>query len=248
MRNRHPPKDQAKKMLGTPTIDHEGGANGFAKGHCASPISEVRGLDNVSVGKYYPRGSMVFVEGQPPRGVYVLCEGRAKVSISSAEGKTLVLRIAHPGDLLGINSTLTGQPYGATVETLVRSRIDFIAREDLLKLLDRDKKACLGVAQVLSRKLSGVIDHTRMLFLSHSASEKLARLLVKWCDENGKRTAHGIRINLGLTHEEIAQMICASRETVTHLLADLKRKQILSLADNAIFIRNRKALELAARC
>jgi CRP/FNR family transcriptional regulator len=191
---------------------------------------------------------MVFIEGQLPRGVFVLCEGRAKVSISSAQGKTLVLRIAHPGDLLGINSTLTGRPYGATVETLVRSRIDFIARDDLLKLLDRDKKACLGLAQVLSHKLSGVVDHTRMLFLSNSASEKLARLLVKWCDENGKRTAKGIRINLGLTHEEMAQMICASRETVTRLFADLKRKRIVSFADNAIFIRNRKALELAARC
>lgn len=234
-------------MVDKRDIEHEEAANGFAQGPCESPISEVRGLDLVRVGKYYPRASLVFVEGQPPRGVYVLCEGRAKVSISSAGGKTLVLRIAHPGDLLGINSTLTGNPYGTTVETLVRSRIDFIAREDLLKLLDRDKKACLGVAQVLSRKLSGVVDHTRMLFLSHSASEKLARLLVKWCDENGKRTANGIRLNLGLTHEEMAQMICASRETVTRLLADLKRKQIVSLADNAIFIRNRKALELAAR-
>lgn len=247
MRNRRHTKAQAKKMLGTPNIGREEGAYSFAQGPCDSPISDVRGLDNVRVGKYYPRGSMVFVEGQAPRGVYVLCEGRAKVSISSAKGKTLILRIAHPGDLLGINSTLTGHPYGATVETLVRSRIDFIAREDLLKLLHRDKKACLGVAQVLSRKLCGVVDHTRMLLLSHSASEKLARLLVRWCDEDGKPTAHGIRINLGLTHE-MAQMICASRETVTRLLADLKRKQIVSLADNAILVHNRKALELEARC
>lgn len=233
-------------MLTAQNLGQEDGANGFADGPCDSPISDVRGLSSVKVGKFYARGSVLFVEGQQPLGVYVLCEGRAKVSIASAEGKTLVLRIAHPGDLLGINSTLTGHPYGATVETLVRSRIDFIAREDLLRLLERDKKACLGVAQVLSRKLSGVVDHTRMLFLSHSASEKLARLLVRWCDENGKRTANGIRINPGLTHEEMAQMICASRETVTRLLADLKRKQIVSLVDNAILVRNRKALESAA--
>ena len=231
-------------MLNAQNLVHEDGANG----PCDSPISGVRGLDNVKVGKYYPRGSVLFVEGQQPRGVYVLCEGRAKVSIASAEGKTLVLRIAQSGELLGINATLTGQSYGATVETLERCRIDFIPGEALLRLLNRDKKACLRVAQVLSGKLSAVVDHTRLLFLSQSASEKLARLLVRWCDEDGKRTAHGIRISLGLTHEEMAQMICASRETVTRLLADLKRKQIVSLADNAIFIRNRKALELAARC
>jgi CRP/FNR family transcriptional regulator len=175
--------------------------------------------------------------------VYILCEGRAKVSVASAEGKTLVLRIAEVGDLLGVNAVLMGKPAGATVETLERCRIDFVSREDFLKLLERDKRAYLGVAHALSEKLSGVMDHARLLLLSESAAEKLARLLVKWCDDHGKRTAHGIRINSDLTHEEIAQMICASRETVTRLLADFKRKQIVSLGDNAIFIRNRKALE-----
>jgi CRP/FNR family transcriptional regulator len=235
-------------MLSTQNLGHEEGANSFAEGPCDSPISELRGLNNLKLGKYYPRGSVLFVEGQRPRGIYVLCEGRAKVSIASAEGKTLVLRIAQPGELLGMNATLTGQPFGATVETLERCRINFIPREDLLKLLDRDRMACLGVAQALSRKLSGVVEHTRLLFLSRSASEKLARLLVRWCDEHGKRTAQGIRIDSGLTHEEMAQMICASRETVTRLLGEFKRKDIVSLADKAIFVHNRKALESLACC
>ena len=235
-------------MLSAKDLEDNKGSNESAQIPCDSPISEVRGLNNLKLSDYYPRGSVLFVEGQRPRGVHVLCEGRAKVSIASAEGKTLILRIAQPGDLLGMNATLTGQPYGATVEMLERCRIGFISREDLLKLLDRDKRACLGVAQALSRKLSGVVEHTRLLFLSRSASEKLARLLVRWCDEHGKRTAQGIRINSGLTHEEIAQMICASRETVTRIFAEFKRKHIVRLANNAIFVRNRKALESLAGC
>src|SRR4029450_12632397 len=168
-------------MLSTEILEHDVSANGFAEGPNDSPISGVRGLENVRVGKYYQRGSLLFVEGQPPRGVYVLCEGRAKVSIASAEGKTFVLRIAQPGDLLGINATRTGQPYGATAETLERCRIDFISRGELLKLLARDKKAFLAVAQSLSRKLSGLVEHSRLVFLSQYTSEKLARLLVRWC-------------------------------------------------------------------
>lgn len=234
-------------MLNAQNRGHEESANGFADGPCNSPISEVRGLDNVKVSKYYPRGSVLFVEGQQPRGVYVLCEGRAKVSIASSEGKTLVLRIAQSGDLMGIIATLTGQPYGATAETLERCRIDFISRADLLKLLERDKKAYLGVAQSLSNKLTRLVEHTRLLFLSQSSSEKLARLLVRWCHELGKRTPQGIRISSGLTHEEIGQMICASRETVTRVLSEFRRKQIISLAGNAIFVHNRKALESVAR-
>ena len=249
MRSERLRKAHAKTMLSAKDLGEDEGANGSAgQIPCDSPISELRGLDNLKVSKYYPRGSVLFVEGQRPRGVYVLCEGRAKVSIASPEGKTLVLRIAQAGDLLGMNSTLTGQPYGATVETLERCRIDFIASEDLLKLLDRDKRVYVGVAQALSRKLSSVIEHTRLLFLSQSSSEKLARLLVKWCDEHGKRTAQGIQITSGLTHEEMAQMICASRETVTRVLSEFKRKHIVSLVGNAIFVRNRKALVSVARC
>ena len=236
-------------MLSAKDLEDNKGSNGSADQiPCESPLNDVRGMNNQKLSKYYPRGSVLFVEGQRPRGVHVLCEGRAKVSIASADGKTLVLRIAQPGELLGMNATLTGQPYGATVETLERCRIGFIPREDLLKLLDRDKKACLGVAQALSRKLSAVVEHTRLLFLSQSAAEKLARLLVRWCDEYGKRTAQGIRIESGLTHEEMAQMICASRETVTRIFGQLKRKNIVRLADNAIFVRNRKALESLAGC
>jgi CRP/FNR family transcriptional regulator len=236
-------------MLSAKDLEDNEGSNGSAaQVPCDSPITEVRGLDNLKLSEHYPRGSVLFVEGQRPRGVYVLCEGRAKVSIASAEGKTLILQIAQPGDLLGINATLTGQPYAATAETLERCQIDFISREDLLKLLDRDKRACLGVAQALSRKLSGVLEHTRLLLLSKSASEKLARLLVRWCEEHGKRTAQGIQINSGLTHEEMAQMICASRETVTRVLGDFKRKHIVSLVGNSIFVRNRKALESLACC
>lgn len=181
-----------------------------------------------------------------PRGVYILCEGRAKISIASPEGKTLLLRIAHAGELLGLNAALTGQPHSATVQTLERSRVDFIAREDLLRLLERDKRIYAEVAQALSRKLNSVVDHARLLFLSQSAAEKLARLMVRWCDQNGKRTNQGIQLVTGLTHEEIAQMICTSRETVTRLLSDFKRRHLVSLVGNTIFIRNRKALETLA--
>jgi CRP/FNR family transcriptional regulator, cyclic AMP receptor protein len=244
-----PVRSDEKGMLSAKDLKNDDGVHGSAAQVPADfLISEIRGLNNLKLTRFYPRNSVLFVEGQQSHGVHVLCSGRVKVSITSAEGKTLILSIAQPGDLLGINATLTGKPYGATVETLEPCRIDFISHESLLKLLDRDERACLGVAQILSRKLSSVVDQNRLLFLSQSASEKLARLLVRWCDDGGKPTAYGIRINLGLTHEELAQMICTSRETVTRLLADLKRKKVVSLSDNAIFIRNRKALELAARC
>jgi len=231
------------------------GANNFAINDAAntanhpindSVLNDLRGLSHSKSTKQYPRGSVIFVEGEAPRGVYELCEGRAKISITSAEGRTLVLRVAHPGELLGINATLTGRPYRATVKTLDKCRIDFIGREQFLELLEKDKRAYAGVVRALSEKLSYVVEHTRLLFLSQSASEKFARLLLSWC-EHGVLTPNGIRIDMRLTHEELAQMICSSRETVTRLLTDLKQQQILDAANNSIVIRNRKALEAMAK-
>ena len=140
----------------------------------------------------------------------------------------------------------TERLHAATVETLEYCRTDFISREGLVKLMDRNEEAVFSIAQALSRKLSSVVAHTRLLLLSQSATEKLARLLITWAEERGTRTSNGTRVDLGLTHEEIAQMIGSSRETVTRVIAELKRKQIVSLTDNAILVRDKKALQLAA--
>jgi len=209
----------------------------------ASPISGLRGLDRIKVSKYYPRGSVLFVEGEPARGVYLLCEGRVKVSISSPEGKTLVLRIADTGELLGMNGTLIGGGYLATVETLERCRIAFVSRDDFMELLEQDKGSYAGVAQCLSRQLTGLVNHTRMLLLSQSASEKVASLLVEWSRQHGQRTKRGIRITRLLTHEEMAQMISTSRETVTRVLNGFKRKQLIRTENGSWFILNLVALK-----
>jgi CRP/FNR family cyclic AMP-dependent transcriptional regulator len=246
MQSKRLPSAPDEPLLGADRRKNNNGWHAFiAQIPCESPLSKP-GRQNPRLSKWYPRGSLLFFEGELPGGVYVLCEGRAKVFITSAEGKTLVLRIAQPGEVLGMNATLSGGAYAATVETLERCRVDFITRADVLKLLDRDKLACLNLAHALSSKLRDSVEHTRLLFLSQSATEKLARLLVRWCDNHGKRTTQGIRIDSSLTHEELAQMICASRETVTRVLGEFRRRNIVSLMDNAIFVRNRKALDWMA--
>lgn len=214
----------------------------------ASPLHAAQEYEAVKLSSFYPRGAILFVEGQTPRGVFFLCEGRAKISIASPEGKTVVLRIAQPGELLGVDAAITGRPYEATAEALERCRVDFVGCADLLRILDRDKRAYFGVVQSLRNKFSRVVDHIRVPLLSQSAPEKLARLLIKWCDEAGTCTPQGIRVRPGLTHEEMGQMICASRETVTRVLGEFRRRQIVHLARNSILVRNRRALESVANC
>jgi len=212
-----------------------------------SPFRAIPGIDRVSRTRIYPRGAVLFHEGNIARGVYVLSSGRAKVSISSAEGKKLIIRIARAGDILGLYAGVTRRPYEATAEMVEGGRVDFIARADLLNLMLQEPKLNADLVETFSRQFSEYVDNTRMLLLSESALEKLARLIVRWGRDFGERTSEGIRVKLLLTQEEIAQIIGASRETVTRLFSTLKRDQIIHVKRDSMWIRDSEALAALAQ-
>ena len=76
----------------------------------------------------YPKSAMLFIEGQLPRGVFVLCTGKAKLSTSSSDGKTIILKISEPGDVLGLSATISNKPYEVTAEMMEPGQANFIAR------------------------------------------------------------------------------------------------------------------------
>ena len=205
------------------------------------------GFEDLRLSTIYPRGTVVFAQGQPAERLCLLRTGRAKVSLSSSEGKTAILRVAQPGALLGVNSVLQNVPYDVSVETLEQSRIDFVSRSEFVRFFEKSEATRVGVAQILAGELSDTVERMRSLLLSQSAAEKLAILLLKWCEEQGEAVPEGTRLNPGLTHEEIAQMICTSRETVTRLFAELRRKQIVRFTNSTTLVCDRKALEASVR-
>ena len=199
-------------------------------------------FDTLKYTTVFPKGAVLFVEGQSPRGVFMICTGRVKLTTCSSEGKALITRIAEGGEILGLSATVSGKPYMVTAETLNPCQINFIKREDFLRFLKENGTACLRAAEHLSNNYHDAFDQVRSLGLSHSASEKLAKLMLAWCAKGGKDTDKGINVKLTLTHEEIAQIIGSSRETVTRLLADFKAKQIIYVKGSTLIIRDKAAL------
>jgi CRP/FNR family transcriptional regulator len=212
-----------------------------------SPLRAITGIERVSYSKLYPRSAVLFNEGHVARGVYVLCTGTAKISICSADGKKLIMRIAKPGDVLGLYAGLTGRPYEATAELLEPGRVSFVSRQNLVELIASQEAFGLGLVQLFSEQFSEFVDHARLLLLSESATEKLARLILKWSRDFGELTTGGIRVQILLTQEEIAQIIGSSRETVTRLFSALKRQQIIGVKGGAMVIRNSAALASLAQ-
>ena len=209
---------------------------------CSLPPKTLEAFEKIKFPSALPRSSVLFVEGQMPRGLYLLCRGRVKLSVSSSDGKTMILKIAEPGEVLGMHAVVSNQPYELTAETVQPCQVVFIKREDFQKFLEEHGSACLQAARHLSDNCHNAYDMIRAIGLSHSASEKLARMLLELASE-GEATREGIRVKLALTHEEIAQVIGTSRETVTRLLGAFRKKQMASLRGSTLLIKNKAGLE-----
>jgi CRP/FNR family cyclic AMP-dependent transcriptional regulator len=202
---------------------------------CDLPPAALKNLETITAAASYPKGATLFVEGQKPRGVFILCNGRVKLSTSSADGKTLILRVPEKGEILGLAATVSGQPYQASAEVLEPAQANFIARNDFLEFLKTHGEAALRVAQQLSENYHLAIAEMRTIGLSHSAAEKFARFLFEQVSEGEKQEGE-VRATVTLTHEEIAQMIGSSRETVTRLFSDFKRKGLLQVKGSTVVI------------
>jgi CRP/FNR family transcriptional regulator len=209
---------------------------------CNLPPASLQELDKVKYASAYPQGAVLFVEGQAPRGVYMICGGRVKLSTTSRDGKTLILRIAQAGEVLGLHATVSGKPYELTAEALQPCQLDFIRRDDFLRFLQHHSDACLNAAQHLSKNCQRAYEMIRSLGLAHSVAEKLARLLLEWSSD-GDVVKEGIRIKVSLTHEEIAQLIGTSRETVTRVLGEFRQKKLAQLRGSTLVILDKPALE-----
>jgi len=200
-------------------------------------------LQAIKSSSTYPKGAMLFVEGQDSRGAFILCKGRAKLYTSSADGRTIILRIALPGEVLGLTSTIANKPYEATVEVLEPSQVNFLPKADFLKFLSQHGDASMHVAKQLSSNCAGAYEEIRCLGLSASSAEKLARMLLAWATPELKKTnGKEVKITLSLTHEEIAQMIGSSRETVTRLFSEFRRKELLMVKGSTVWLRDIPAL------
>lgn len=210
---------------------------------CNLDPAALKVFDTLAFTNVYPQGAVLFAEAQPARGIFLVCRGSVKLSISSGDGKTLITHIAQQGEILGLSSAFTGNPYKSTAETLEPTQVNFVRREDFLRFAREYQDASMKAARQLGLECEADSDHIRALGLSHSAAEKLAHLLLSWSTDRGKNSDGGVRVQLLMTHEDISQLIGTSRETVTRLLKDFRDKGIIGIRGSTLTILNKAALE-----
>jgi CRP/FNR family cyclic AMP-dependent transcriptional regulator len=214
-------------------------ATGF---FCQLPANSLKDLDDLRSSSAYPAGAVLFLEKQNSRGVYLLCEGQVKLSISSSEGKTMILRIAKAGEVLGLMAVLSGSSYEVTAETLHPCQIVFIHRDEFLHFLTQHPEANQNMIKQLTAEYQSVYEQLRTIGLSASIPGRLAKFLLD-CSVGGQQTKSGTRFNISLTHEEIAECIGVTRETVSRTLGEFKIRHLATLRGSTLMIPSRAALE-----
>jgi CRP/FNR family transcriptional regulator, cyclic AMP receptor protein len=205
------------------------------------PLHLLSGMAHLTL---YPPYATLLREGQIPQGVYIVCSGRAKLSVETRDGKTVILKIAESREVLGLSAVVTARPASVTVTTLDLCQINFMERENFMRLLESDSRIALTCATLLAREVATTFDDVYDLLLARSSTEKLVRLLLSWVA--AERHNRDLRVPAQFTHEEIAQMIGSSRETVTRLLSEMRRKELIRIEGSTLVIPNRVALQAIA--
>ena len=192
-------------------------------------------FDEIGVRISYPGRAIVFKEGQRISGVFVVCTGQLKLSTTSAEGRTMILRLAGAGDVLGLGATLNDLPYEVTAETLEPTQLKSVRRGEFLQFLQDHAEAGEHAAKTLARENREIFLDARRLALSGSAAGRLAQLLLDWANTAACGRTE-LRFTMALTHEELANMAGTSRETVTRLLNQFERDGFISRRGSALTI------------
>ena len=211
---------------------------------CAFSQPALASLSGVSQRSIVPAGAILLVEGQAARGIFILCSGKVNLSTTSKDGKNLILKTAGPGEALGLSASVSSTNYETTAETVTPCLVNFIERKHFLELMQTHNEMGLHTAQWLSLDYQTAYRDIHDLVLTRSSAGKLARLLLSQAPREG--VIEGRRKSIPMTHREMAMRIGASRETVTRLLSDLRKKQLIQLDGPTLVIRDRTALESMA--
>jgi CRP/FNR family cyclic AMP-dependent transcriptional regulator len=209
------------------------------------PTDALADLQSLMHPIFYGSGSAIYSEGCPAWGVYILLEGEVRLYLRSDDDKRLTVGMSRNGAILGLASALSGSLCETTAVAAHPAVVACIRRADFLCFLARHPQAYQAVTNELSRNYIATCSQLRTLGLCSSVPEKLARLLLAWC-ENGRATDHGMRRCFPFTHGEIGEFIGASRETVTRILGAFKSRNLVVFQGATLTIPDRAALEQAA--
>ena len=190
----------------------------------------------------YHQRDRIFSAGSPGENVYLLADGRVKIFGLSSLGKEVILWFCFPGEVFGLAEMARGGPREVCAEACSDCRVHVIAQRDFKEFLATHPATAMLVIDLLSCRLRVLGDVVQNL-TADDVTTRVVKLLLRLCARYGRPVARDIRLDIRLTHQEMADMIGATRQTVTAVMSELRRKGVLYVEDHFICVRRPELLQ-----
>lgn len=202
-------------------------------------------LDEVSqhkVNNHFKKGQTLFVQGNPPFGLYCVSTGNIKLSKTGPDGKESLIKIATKGDVLGHRSLFTEEYYSATATAIEDSQVCFLDKKYIMKAIAEKPTISANLISKLSRDM-GAAENKAASLHQKNVRERLAELLLLLKESHGeKEDENKVRLNIKLTREEMASMIGTANETLIRFMSEFKDEGLIEEKGKIIFILNEEKL------
>ena len=197
---------------------------------------ELDALAARAVMQSFGAGELLFSEGDPCAGLYIVVRGRVRIFKSSPGGREQVLSIEGPGGSIAELPVFDGGPYPASVSALEPSELVFLAREDFRALCLENPEVGLKVLQVVGarlRRLVGIIEELSFSTVRHR--------LISWIMRESK--THGATFTMDASHQKLAAQIGTVRELVSRNLARLQAQGFIAIQGRELSVTDSGGLE-----
>jgi len=198
---------------------------------------ELEAIQKLSYVKKYPRDQIILLEDEEGDSLFIIIKGKVKVVTYSETGKEVIFSILSDNDFFGDMSLLDGKPRSASIVTMTGTTIQMIRRPDFNRLLVDHPRIALGLLEVLAGRLRKADERIESLALL-DVSGRIAGVLLQLADERGIIQDNQVLIKGRPTHQELANMVGTTRETVTRVLKQLENKSYITMSGKDVLILN----------
>ena len=192
-------------------------------------------IESASRARSFPRNSPVYLPMDEGESVFLLAEGRVKICHLTPEGKQSILAFIDPGELFGELALLTDGPREEYAEAVDRSTVVMIPGDVMQRVMTAHPELSLGITKMIGLRRRRIEQRLKnLLFLSNR--ERLTHLLLELAEQYGQTTPEGVRLGIQLSHQDLANVIGSTRETVTVVLGEMQQERLLSIGRRKIVI------------
>lgn len=185
----------------------------------------------------FGRGAPIYLPADYADGVLLLAEGRVKIGSFTEEGKQTILAFIEPGELFGELALMGSEQREEYAEAVVKSTVILIPKEVMEELLAQNPEVSLGVTKLIGLRRRRVERRLKYL-LFRSNRDRLVHLLLELVEQYGRQTAEGIELTIKLSHQDLANIIGSTRETVTVVLGELQNEGRIGLGRRKIVLKD----------